>query len=200
MRVRFALCSLLLCVLIGSTALAQDISAKITGTITDNSGALVTNGVVTAKQISQGVVFTTKTNAAGIYFLSQLPVGEYTMEVSAPGFATSSHPVFTLVLSQTARVDFALSVGAASQTVEVSSAPPLLQADQTFLGTVIDARANTALPLATRNYNQLTLLSPGAVSLNPGSFTGPQASFQVGTAVHQWQPGADEQLHPRRHG
>ena len=80
----------------------------------------------------------------------------------------------------TARVDIAMTVGQASQTVEVSSAPPLLQTDQTFMSTTLDARANVTLPLATRNYNQLTLLSPGAVSLNPGAFTGAQASFQVG--------------------
>ena len=62
----------------------------------------------------------------------------------------------------------------------MTGAPPLLQTDDSYLGTVLDARANVTLPLATRNYNQLTLLSPGAVSLNPGSFTGSQASFQVG--------------------
>ena len=83
-------------------------------------------------------------------------------------------------MDQTARIDITMAVGQASQTVEVSTAPPLLQTDQTFLGTVLDAQANVTLPLATRNYNQLTLLSPGAVSLNPGAFTGSQASFQVG--------------------
>ena len=102
------------------------------------------------------------------------------LKVSAPGFSSVERPSFSLAMDQTARIDITMTVGQASQTVEVSAAPPLLQTDQTFLGTVLDAQANVTLPLATRNYNQLTLLSPGAVSLNPGAFTGSQASFQVG--------------------
>ena len=161
-------------------AFGQDISAKITGTVSDASGAVIAGATVTAHDTARGTEYPTQTNGSGSYYLSPLPVGDYTLKVSAPGFATEEHPVFTLVLNQTARVDFKLTVGQASQTVEVSSVPPLLQTDQTFLGTVLDAHANVTLPLATRNYNQLTLLSPGAVSLNPGSFTGSQASFQVG--------------------
>jgi hypothetical protein len=179
MKVRVALTSLF-ALLLCSIAFGQDISSKITGTVTDASGAVISGATVTARETSRGTVYPTKTNSAGIYYLAPLPVGDYTLKIEATGFASQSRQAFTLVLNQTARVDVALTVGQASQTVEVSSAPPLLQADQTFLGTVLDARANVTLPLATRNYNQLTLLSPGAVSLNPGSFTGSQASFQVG--------------------
>src|SRR5271170_249330 len=163
-----------------SIALGQDISAKITGTVTDASGAVISGATVTAREASRGTDYPTQTNASGVYYLSPLPIGDYTLSVTATGFSTVQHPAFSLVMNQTARVDVAMTVGQASQTVEVSGAPPLLQTDQTFVGTVIDARANVTLPLATRNYNQLTLLSPGAVSLNPGSFTGSQASFQVG--------------------
>jgi hypothetical protein len=174
--VRIGLLALLSC----SVAFGQDISAKITGTITDSSGAVISGATVTARDTARGAVYPAQTNASGVYYLSPLPVGDYELKVAANGFSTAAHPVFTLVLNQTARVDFTMTVGEASQVVEVSSAPPLLQTDQTYMGTVLDARANVTLPLATRNYNQLTLLSPGAVSLNPGSFTGAQASFQVG--------------------
>ncbi len=180
MRLRIALYTLLALLLAGPKLFGQDISAKITGTVNDASGAVIANATVTARDTARGTEYPARTNASGLYYLSPLPVGDYTVKVTAPGFATAEHPVFTLVLNQTARVDFNLTVGQASQTVEVSSTPPLLQTDQTFLGTVLDARANVTLPLATRNYNELTLLSPGAVSLNPGSFTGSQASFQVG--------------------
>jgi len=163
-----------------SIALGQDISAKITGAVTDASGAVISGATVTARDTSRGTAYPTQTNSAGVYYLSPLPSGDYVLNVTAPGFSTVQHPAFSLVMNQTARVDIAMPVGQASQTVEVSSAPPLLQTDQTFMGTVLDARANVTLPLATRNYNQLTLLSPGAVSLNPGAFTGSQASFQVG--------------------
>ena len=180
MRLRIALYSLLVLLVACPTVFGQDISAKITGTVTDASGAVISGATVTAHNTARGTEYPTQTNASGSYYLAPLPVGDYDVKVSAPGFATDAHPAFTLVLNQTARVDFKLTVGQTSQTVEVSGTPPLLQTDQSFLGTVLDARANVTLPLATRNYNQLTLLSPGAVSLNPGAFSGPQASFQVG--------------------
>ncbi|MBB5340082.1 carboxypeptidase-like regulatory domain-containing protein [Tunturiibacter gelidoferens] len=179
MRARIALFSFFT-FLVCSFAHGQDISAKITGTVTDASGAVIAGATVTARESSRGTVYPTKTNAAGVYYLSPLPVGQYVLKVAAPGFSSSEHQAISLDIAQTARIDVALTVGQASQTVEVSSAPPLLQTDDSYLGTVLDARANVTLPLATRNYNQLTLLSPGAVSLNPGSFTGSQASFQVG--------------------
>ena len=179
MRVRIALSSLFM-FLVCSAALAQDISAKITGTVTDASGAVISGATVTAREASRGTLYPTQTNSAGVYYLSPLPIGDYVLKVTATGFSTVQHPAFSLAMNQTARVDVAMTVGQASQTVEVTGAPPLLQTDQTFMSTVLDARANVTLPLATRNYNQLTLLSPGAVSLNPGAFSGPQASFQVG--------------------
>jgi Carboxypeptidase regulatory-like domain/TonB dependent receptor len=181
MRVRIVLCSFLaILVSCSVAAFGQDISAKITGTVTDASGAVISGATVTARDTSRGTAYPTQTNSAGVYYLSPLPIGDYTLTVTATGFSTAQHPSFSLAMDQTARVDVAMTVGQASQTVEVSSAPPLLQTDQTFMSTTLDARANVTLPLATRNYNQLTLLSPGAVSLNPGAFTGAQASFQVG--------------------
>jgi Carboxypeptidase regulatory-like domain len=179
MKLRIALSSLFL-FLVCSAAFGQDISSKITGTVTDASGAVISGATVTARDTSRGTEYPTQTNSAGVYYLSPLPIGDYVLKIAASGFSTVQHPAFSLAMNQTARVDVAMTVGQASQTVEVSSAPPLLQTDQTFMGTVLDARANVTLPLATRNYNQLTLLSPGAVSLNPGSFTGSQQSFQVG--------------------
>ncbi len=160
--------------------LAQDVSSKITGTVHDPSGAVVAGATVTAHETTRGVDYPAKTNAAGVYYLSPLPIGTYTLKIEAPGFTTSQRSAFDLSMDQTARVDISLSVGQASQVVEVNDTQPLLQTDQTFLGTVLDAHANVTLPLATRNYNQLTLLSPGAVSTNVTAFQGAQASFQVG--------------------
>ena len=180
MRLRIALFCFAALLVTCPAVFGQDISAKITGTVTDSSGAVISGATVTARDTARGTEYPTQTNASGSYYLSPLPVGDYTLKIAAPGFETYERPAFTLVLNQTARVDAKMTIGQASQTVEVSSAPPLLQTDSSFMGTILDARANVTLPLATRNYNQLTLLSPGAVSLNPGSFTGSQASFQVG--------------------
>src|SRR5271163_4677277 len=181
-RIRQFTLTILACTLasLAPAVFGQDVSSKITGTVTDASGAVISGATVTATEKSRGTVYPAETNSAGVYYLSPLPIGDYVLKVSAPGFSSVERPSVSLAMDQTARIDITMPVGQASQTVEVTTAPPLLQTDQTFLGTVLDAQANVTLPLATRNYNQLTLLSPGAVSLNPGAFTGPQASFQVG--------------------
>ena len=75
-----------------------------------------------------------------------------------------------LDMNQVARIDVALQVGNVTQTVDVTSAAPLLQTQSTEVGTVIDERTNVELPLATRNYVQLTLLAPGSIHPNPAGF------------------------------
>lgn len=178
-RFHFAVLFVALFVLVQG-GVGQEVTAGIIGTVADASGAPIQGATATAKDVTRGTEWKATTNDTGTYNITRLPVGTYELTVSAPGFQTAVKPAFTLVLNQTARLDFQMKVGQVSETVEVSGAAPVLQTQTTELSTVIDARANEALPLATRNYNQLTLLAPGAVSTNPGAFTGPQASFQVG--------------------
>ena len=84
------------------------------------------------------------------------------MKATAPGFDTAVHAPFTLVLNQTARLTFEMKVGKVSETVEVTGSAPVLQTENAQVNTVIDSRTADNLPLQTRNYVQLTLLSPGA--------------------------------------
>jgi hypothetical protein len=100
-----------------------------------------------------------------------VPIGTYQIRVEAKGFQTAVHPAFTLELNQTARVDVQMTIGEVSQTVEVTASAPVLQTDTTQLGTIINSNTAQNLPLASRNYGQLTLLAPGAVTPNPNGFT-----------------------------
>ncbi len=154
----------------GGSAFAQDITGTITGTVMDPSGAALAGATVTAKETDRGTIWTAETNEAGIFSLLRVPIGAYEMRAEAKGFKTAFHPAFTLNLNQTVRVDFKMTMGQVSETIEVTSEVPLLQADSAQVGTIIDAKTNEALPLATRNYVQLTLLSPGAVTPSPASF------------------------------
>jgi hypothetical protein len=164
------LCVTLLALLCGaSAAWAQDVTATITGTVTDPSGAAVVAANVTAKFVERGVTYTAVTNEAGLYRLSQLPVGNYELRVEKEGFQTSVFPAFTLVLNQAARIDVALKVGQVSQTIEVTGAAPILKTETTQVDTIINSATNEAIPLATRNYVELTLLAPGTVTTDPGS-------------------------------
>jgi hypothetical protein len=151
-------------------AQAQEVTASIVGTITDQSGAPIKGATVTATDTDRGTVFSATTNDAGSYNLTRLQVGSYSVKVAAPGFETAIHPPFTLVLNQTARVDIGMKVGQVTDTVEVTSAAPVLQTETTQVSTIIDSVTNDELPLATRNYVELTLLAPGSISPNPDSF------------------------------
>src|SRR5208337_2369430 len=99
--------------------------------------------------------------------LLRLPIGSYTVKVTSSGFQSVSHAPFVLVLNQTARIDVQMKVGSTSTTVEVISTTPLLQTETTEVSTLIDANTNVSLPLASRDYLQLTLLSPGTTVVDP---------------------------------
>lgn len=154
----------------------NEVTATIDGTVTDATGAAVVGATVTATDLERGVKTQTTTNGAGLYTFPRLPVSRYSVRVEAKGFQAAVKPNILLVLNQIAKVDVQLQVGNISQTVEVSSAPPILQTESTQVGTLIDSRAIVTMPLSTRNYGQLTLLSPGAVTTNASSFVGGSGS------------------------
>jgi hypothetical protein len=174
MRRSTALCCLvvLFVTVIGAShySWSQEVTASITGTISDQSGAAVTGATVTATSQERGETFTGVTNDSGLYRIAQLPVGMYAIKVEKAGFALASYPPFVLTLNQVARIDVAMKVGKASETVEVTGAAPLMETETTQVDTVMNANTNDNLPLASRNYVQLTLLAPGAVSTDPSSF------------------------------
>ena len=163
------LCALVLLLASANVVCAQEVTATITGTVTDSTGAAVAGATVTAKSVERGTVFKDVTNEVGIYRITQLPVGNYDLRVEKEGFQTALFPSFTLVLNQIARIDVALKVGQVSQAIEVTGAAPVLKTETTQVDTIINAATNEAIPLATRNYVELTLLAPGTVTTDPHS-------------------------------
>jgi hypothetical protein len=159
---------------------AQQTAGSITGVVADAVGATIPNATVTARDVDRGTNWTTKTSSAGIYEFPQIPVGNIAVRVEAPGFSTQAHSAFSLVVNQVARIDFKLSVGQHSEAIEVTTAPPLLQSDSTENSMLLDAKAVSSLPLATRDINQFTLLAPGVVSPNIFAFQSAQTTFGTG--------------------
>ncbi len=149
---------------------AQTVTATINGTITDPSDNVVANADVQATDLDRGTAWPAKTNAQGYYNLAHLPVGRYEVRVTAAGFSTVVQSPIELQLNQVSAVNIKLTVGQNTETVKVTGDAPLLQTDTTDVGTVVDARTNVGLPLASRNYMQLTLLTPGAVTVQPAGF------------------------------
>ena len=105
----------------------QEVTASITGTVTDPRGAALPGATVTATSQERGQAYTALTNDSGLYRIAQLPVGAYTVKVEKSGFALASYPAFVLTLNQVARIDVAMKVGQASETVEVMAQRPSLQ-------------------------------------------------------------------------
>ncbi len=147
---------------VGATrSAAQEVSAGITGVVTDPSGAAIVAAKVTATNVDQGTEWTTETNEQGIYFFPRLPAGRYEVRVESPGFKTAVRTGLLLEVNQRARVDLTLEIGEVVESVEVTGEAPLLNTDTTLVGQTIDTSTLTEVPLASRNFIELTLLAPG---------------------------------------
>jgi protocatechuate 3,4-dioxygenase beta subunit len=142
----------------GSTA------GTITGIITDPSGATVPGATVTVSNTATGFSREMKTDSTGNYTFPTLAVSTYELRVSATGFQTAEVANIRLEVNATVRQDIQLKIGAVAQTVEVQSTPPLLNTQNASVGQVIASREVADLPLNGRDFQQLQLLSPGAIS------------------------------------
>jgi hypothetical protein len=156
----------------------QQTTASLTGTVEDAAGAALNDATVTASDTERGTSNTTKTTQGGVFNFTNLPIGTYEVKAEAAGFDTTVQPPITLVLNERARLDFRMKVGAVTNTVQVSSAAPQLQADTTQVSTLLDATTIASIPLATRNYVELTLLAPGSITADNSTFnSGDNANY-----------------------
>jgi Carboxypeptidase regulatory-like domain len=158
------------CLCISRSAWSQQTTASITGTVADEGGAAITSATVTVTDIDRGTTYTAKTNDGGLFNFVRVPIGNYQVKAEAPGFQSAVQTGVTLVLNQTARFDFKMHVGAVTTTAQVTSEAPQLQSETTQVSTLIDSKTVTDIPLATRNYVQLTLLAPGSVHPDASMF------------------------------
>lgn len=150
---------------------AQTITGSINGTVTDASGAVITNAKVTATNVATGVETPTTTNNEGIYNIRFLQIGNYKVTIEAAGFTTTTYGPFTLETGQNARIDGKLSVASGQQKIVVEAeVAPLLNTENATLASTLDSRAIDNVPLVGRNLTALTMFMPGAVSTQPNSF------------------------------
>lgn len=147
---------------------AQQITGNIRGTVFDPTGAILHGARITAVQIETGLSRTVQTDDRGNYLLLELPVGQYRLEIAAPGFEKYVQDGISLKVNETALVPAHLSVGSQSEQVLVTADAELIQPTVTSLGKVVEQRELEDLPLNGRNFSQLGLLQPGVVPLTPG--------------------------------
>ena len=155
---------------------AQEVTASITGRVTDPQGAAIVGASVTMKETDRGTDWPTKTNNEGIYVFPRLPVGNYDLRVESPGFKAAVKSGIRLEVNLHTTFDIALQVGATSESVSVSADAPLLQTDSNQVGGVIASATIQNIPLISRNPVALTLLSAGVTTPDPNSFNSGQRS------------------------
>jgi hypothetical protein len=147
---------------------AQEISAGIYGTVTDESGGMVSGAKVTAINTDTGLQRATVSNAQGAYVLVELPVGHYRVEAEAQGFKKYVQEGISLDVNQQATIVVHLAVGPTTQEIQVTSDAPMIESTSTNLGQTVGEREILDLPLNGRNFTQLGLLQTGVVPLTPG--------------------------------
>ena len=157
--------------LLSTNALAQTGAGSLTGIVSDQTGAKVPGATVTATNQATNVAYTAVSNEAGNYTITSVPVGTYVLKAELSGFKTATTNPLQVEAKAIVRMDFTLQLGAIEETILVAGQTPLLQTESVTVGEVISGSTVVGLPLNGRNTGQLSLLLPGVVSVNPGSFT-----------------------------
>src|ERR1700733_7203178 len=140
-------------------AFAQQTLGAITGTVSDPSGALVSDATVKAVNIATNLEVVARTKN-GSFLIPDLPVGTYRVTITKDGFKTETHTKILVSGNRTTTVDTSLAVGSIGTTVEVNAVPLMNQVDTT-IGYVVDANTIETTPLGTGSFTQLEILSPG---------------------------------------
>src|SRR5580658_1850659 len=134
---------------------------SINGTVQDPSGAVIPGAPVKLLNTDQGITLSTTTNASGAYTFSPVRIGHYSITVNAPGFTTTTQTNLQVNVGQVLQVNVPLKPGAASQTVEVDTAPPELQTSESSVGQTVTGQTINNLPLNGRNFTFLAQLGAG---------------------------------------
>jgi carboxypeptidase family protein/TonB-dependent receptor-like protein len=150
-------------------AWAQTANSRISGTVTDASGAVVAGAKVTAKNEATGVTYTQATTGAGLYAFPSLPVGNYRITVEMSGFKTANRMGAILQVDTPLVVDVTLEVGQASEVVNVEGAFEKLQTGNATIGNVVEQKAIENLPLNGRNPLSLITLEAGVTQRSAGA-------------------------------
>lgn len=165
----------LVCLTISNALLAQRSSATITGNVTDPSGALIPEAVITAVQMETRQSATTQSSAGGLYVLPNLPPGPYRLRVERQGFQSYVREDIVLQVDQSATVNVTLNVGSQAESITVSGEAALVDVRSQTLTTTITPQIIKELPLNGRNMLQLLTLAPD-VNMTPSGGVYSQAA------------------------
>lgn len=181
----------LVCLGVASIAHAQDPTGAIEGAVTDKTSAAVTGARVTIQHLETGLQRETATADDGLFHVSLLPIGRYSITVRAPQFATVVQQPIEVMVSQTVRVNVRMELSSIQESVTVSGGVQLVDTSSNALGRVVTGRELVDLPLNGRNFTQLGLLQTGVAPLTAGVAT-------AGGSLRQGQAYAVNGMRPEQ--
>jgi Carboxypeptidase regulatory-like domain len=168
------------------TAFAQGDRGTITGTISDPAGAVVASAPVQAKNLATGAVYDAASTDTGNFTLSQLPAGGYEISVTVPGFKKYVRTGLTVEVAATVRVDIALEVGSAQESVTINAEAPLLKTESGEMSHNVATETLDTLPVlgvGASAAGSSGIRNPTAVTaLLPGTFVIPNSNVRVNGA------------------
>ena len=145
-------------------AYAQSTGGRIRGTVIDPTGGAVVGATVTLVNEATHATREAQAGTNGEYVFLEVPVGSYEIDAISKGFKKYVRKGILLDLNAVISVDIALQVGGATEVVEVTGAPPVIDTTSTQLGAIVNDRSSTQLPLNQRDVYQLLQLQPGVQS------------------------------------
>ena len=169
-----------------SSQLFAGVTASISGTVKDSTGATVAGASVTATNTGTGISQKETTNSQGYYSFPNLPVGTYDVSIQQTGFRTFRKTGLVLAVNDATVVDASLQVGEVKEAVEVQSESLHVETVSSQMGEVIEHKQITDVPLVSRSFTDLLALQPG-VTASPSGLTGAYAGafISAGFAVPQ---------------
>jgi hypothetical protein len=145
-------------------------NAQITGAVKDSSGAVIPGATVTARNVDTGFLRSAVTDGQGEYRLPSLPPGRYAVSTELTGFSSETRPDIVLIIEQTAIINFTLKPAAISETVTVTGESPIVDTTKSDVSTAISTQQIQDLPVASRRWIDLAMLTPGTSQDNIRGF------------------------------
>src|ERR1700677_3751190 len=160
--------TLLLCVVVllatSLSVFGQSTAGTVDGTVIDSTGAVVSGAQVTLTNTGTQEKRSESTGDQGLYSFVNVIPGEYRLDIEKAGFKHFARTNVTVQVSQETHIDATLPVGQTSETVEVTAETPLLQAETSSLGQVVEERKANELPLNGRNIFNLVSIAPSVIT------------------------------------
>lgn len=151
--------------MMGVSRLDAQATAALSGTVTDSSGAAIADAAVQVKNSGTGITQKTTSDAQGRFRIPELTIGDYEVQASKTGFSTVVHRGVTLTVGAQPVVDFQLPVGQQTQTVTVEGQVSQVETQSTAVGSLVESKEVSDLPLNGRNFTQLITLAPGVTQV-----------------------------------